>query len=193
MRPLLLTLVASLSSLTLPLLADTPPPTDPAVTQVPVVFANGHDTDPRDRRRPIVLIANALKVTPEVFRQAFSGVHPAQRDGGPTDTEARANKRVLMDALSPYGVTDDRLNQVSNYYRYRRDKGEMWPIVAATGYATVKDGAVTGFVVTNPGSGYSSPPEISVQGMPNVHATATLGFDTDFTKNGAVKELTLAP
>jgi hypothetical protein len=191
MRSLLLTLLG-LSFLARPLAADTAAPSDPGVTQVPVTFSNGHDTDPRDHGRPVVLIGNALKVTPEVFRQAFSGVHPAQRDGGPTDAEARANKRVLMDALSPYGVTDDRLNQVSNYYRYRRDKGQMWPTVPATGYATVKDGVVTGFVVTNPGSGYSSPPDIAVQGMPDVHATATLSFDTDFSKNGAVKEITLA-
>jgi len=164
---------------------------DDAVQKIPVAFTGGHDTDPRDRGRPVILIANALKVTPDVFRQAFRGVHPAQRDGGPTDAEARANKKVLMDALSPYGVTDDRLNEVSNQYRYRRDKGQMWPTVPATAYATVSNGVVTGIVVTNSGSGYSSPPIVSIEGMPNVHAEATLSFDTDFMKNGAVKEIAL--
>src|ERR1700733_12914387 len=99
---------------------------DDSAQKIPVVVSGGHDTDPRDRGRPVVLIAGALKIAPELFRDAFNGVHPAQRDGGPTPGEARANKKVLMAALSPYGVTNERLDQVSNYYRYRRDKGELW-------------------------------------------------------------------
>jgi hypothetical protein len=69
----------------------------------------------------------------------------------------------------------------------------MWPTVPATAYATVSHGVVTGFVVTNAGSGYSSPPVISLDGMPAVRAVATLSFDADFAKNGAVKEITLVP
>src|ERR1700761_9224328 len=84
------------------------------VTQVPLVFSEGHATDGRDHGRPVILIANALKVPPDVFRETFTHVHPAgPGSNGPTDAEARQNKTALMAGLSPYGVTDDRLNAVS--------------------------------------------------------------------------------
>src|SRR5271170_5440541 len=159
-----------------------------STTQVPLVFSGGHETDPRDHGRPVVLVAGALKVTPEVFRDAFSRVHPAgPNSGGPTDAEARANKKALMDALAKYGVTDERLNQVSNRYRYRRWMGELWPTHEAAGYATVSNGVVTGFVITDGGYGYSSPPDVFVKDRLNSRAVATLGFDPDFGKNGSVK------
>jgi hypothetical protein len=177
----------------LPCLANEADGTNPAATQAPLTFSGGHDTDPRDHGRPVILIASALKVPPEVFREAFSHVHPAgPNSGGPTGDEARANKKALLDALGRYGVTNDRLDEVSNRYRYRSWMGELWPTHDATGYATVSNGVVTGFVVTNPGYGYSSPPSVSIQGMPNVKATATLSFDTDFSKNGSVKSVALA-
>ncbi len=59
--------------------------------KAPVKFSSGHETDPRDHGRPVVLIAAALNVKPEVFRKAFSGVTPA-RGRGPTPTEARRNR-----------------------------------------------------------------------------------------------------
>src|SRR6476620_10797851 len=96
-------------------------------TRVPIVFSGGHETDPRDRGRPVILIASALGVPPEVFREAFSHVHPAPPGRGPTPEEARRNKDALLGALSKYGVTNERLDEVSNYYRYRRDHGELWP------------------------------------------------------------------
>jgi hypothetical protein len=167
--------------------------TDASITQVPLVFSGGHETDPRDHGRPVVLVAGALKVAPEVFREAFSHVHPAgPNSGGPTDAEARANKKALMDALAKYGVTDERLNQVSNRYRYRSWMGELWPTHDAAGYATVSNGAVTGFVVTDPGYGYSSPPSVTVKDMPSVQTASTLAFDADFSKNGSVKSVALA-
>ncbi len=52
-----------------------------AERKVPVTFSGGHGTDPRDYGRPVVLIAAALKVKPEVFRKAFSGVRPARGAG----------------------------------------------------------------------------------------------------------------
>jgi len=162
-------------------------------TKVPLIFSGGHETDGRDRGRPVILIASALKVPPEVFRETFTHVHPAPPgQNGPTDAEARANKKALMDGLGKYGVTDERLNEVSNRYRYRRDRGEMWPTHDAAGYATVSNGVVTGFVITDGGFGYSSPPTVSVKEMPGVQTAATLSFSTDFEKNGAVASVALS-
>src|SRR4051812_26475330 len=73
-------------------------------TREPVVFSGGHETEGVDRGRPVVLIAAALGVKPEVFREAFSHVHPAgPGSGGPTGAEARQNKAALMSALGKYG------------------------------------------------------------------------------------------
>jgi hypothetical protein len=172
--------------------AQAPGSTSPeGTTQVPVTFTGGHDTDPRDRGRPVVLIAAALKVSPEVFRQAFSQVHPAPAGEQPQPDQVRKNKAALMSNLGPYGVTDDRLNEVSNYYRYSRSRGEMWRNTQAAAMATVRQGVVTGITITNPGAGYSSPPEISIEGMPQVKAQATLFFGTDLNKNGSVKEIVI--
>src|SRR3569623_224592 len=57
--------------------------------RVPVSFRGGYDTDPRDRGRPGSLIANALGVTPEGFRAAFSGVHPAGPGQAPEPGQVR--------------------------------------------------------------------------------------------------------
>ena len=90
-----------------------PKPPPPGVTRVPVVFSGGHDTVPVDHGRPVVLIAAALGVKDEVFREAFSHVHPAgPGSGGPTGEEARANKAALMKALGKYGITNERLDAV---------------------------------------------------------------------------------
>src|SRR4051794_23144238 len=83
-----------------------------------LIFSGGHDTDPRDHGRPVVLIAAALGVKTEVFREAFSGVTPAG-DRRPTGDEARRNKAALMKVLQPLGITNERLDEVSNYYRYQ--------------------------------------------------------------------------
>jgi hypothetical protein len=164
----------------------------PVETKMPVIFSGGYETDGRDRGRPVILVASALNVPPDVFRKAFSGVHPAHGDGGPTDHQARDNKAALMSVLGPYGVTDERLNEVSNRYRYRREQGEMWPNKDATAYAMVRDETVTGFVVTDGGYGYSSPPTVTVEGLPAAKATAKLMFSTDFNKNGSVVTVDLA-
>jgi len=161
-------------------------------SKVPLVFSGGHETDPKDRGRPVVLVAAGLGVTPDVFREAFSGVTPA-RGRGPTGEEARRNKDALMKVLKPHGVTNDRLDEVSNYYRYRPQDGEMWPTTEAKGYALVADGKVQKFVITEPGSGYSSPPEVAVQGMKGVRAKAALQFSKDLKKNGVVASVADTP
>ena len=139
----------------------------------------------------MVLVAAALGVPPEVFREAFSHVTPAAGGSEPEPAQVRKNKEALMSRLGPLGVTNDRLDAVSNYYRYSSSRGQMWRNTPAAAYATVRDGVVTGITVTDAGSGYSSPPQISVEGMPGVRATATLTFGTDFATNGSVKEVAL--
>jgi hypothetical protein len=175
-----------------PARADTPS-LAPDVRQTPLVITGGYETDPRDHGRPVILVASALGVTADVFRAAFSRVHPAGPGRHPTDEEARANKQVLMAALGPYGVTDDRLNEVSNYYRYRRESGELWRHTPAAGYAVIDHGKVTGITITDPGSGYSSPPAVTISGMDGAQLTAQLHFDTDFQKNGSIGKITAGP
>lgn len=166
---------------------------DGAPTKVPVVFSGGHDTDPRDRGRPVVLVAGALGVAPEVFRDAFSRVHPAGPDsGGPTREEAQANKAALMSVLAKYSITNDRLDTVSNRYRYVRSRGEMWPVKEAVANAIVQNGVVTGYEVVSGGYGYSSAPTISVPNVKAAPAKAELSFGKDFEANGAVSKITVA-
>ena len=69
-------------------------------------------------------------------------------------------------------------------------RGEMWPTKPAAGYAVVEDGKVTSFVITAGGSGYSSPPTVSVKDMPGIKAQAKLSFSKDFAANGAVSSVT---
>lgn len=155
------------------------------VMKVPLTFSGGHETDRRDGGRPVVLIAAALGVKPEVFREAFRGVTPA-RNGRPTGEQARANKAALMKVLRPYGITNERLDEVSNYYRYRPQDGELWKATPAEGYAVVENGRVTKLVVTEPGSGYSSPPEVTAEGLGGVRLRVTLRFGKELKTNGAV-------
>ncbi len=162
-----------------------------AETKVPVTFSGGHETDPQDRGRPVVLVAAALEVKPEVFRKAFSGVTPA-RDRRPTGEEARRNKATLMKVLGPHKVTNDRLDEVSNYYRYRPEKGELWPTTPAEAYAVVDEGKIAKIVVTNPGAGYSSPPKATVKGFENVPLEAKVKFEKDLKKNGGVEAVEIA-
>lgn len=169
-------------------------PLPPGVTRVPAEISGGHDTDPRDGSggRPVILIAAALGVTSDVFREAFSHVRPAHRDGGPTGDEARTNKAALMNALGKYGITNDRLDEVSNYYRYRRDKGQMWPNRAATVNALVKDGAVVGYEVVDGGAGYSSPPTVTVANAKGAPAKVEVSYGKELKTNGAISSVTPA-
>lgn len=168
-----------------------PQPLPSDVTRVPVVFSGGYNTEGVDHGRPVVLIAAALGVAPEVFREVFSHVHPAgPNSGGPSDAEARANKAVLMDGLGKYGISNERINEVSNYYRYNRSHGEMWRTKPATANALVKGGAIIGYEVTNGGSGYSSAPSVSVPGVNGATAKVELSYGKNFATNGAVSAIT---
>jgi hypothetical protein len=172
--------------------ADTPSATS-TESKVALTFSGGHDTEGVDRGRPVILVASALNVPPEVFREAFTHVKPAGPGQHPEEAQVRLNKQALMERLGPLGVTDDRLNEVSNYYRYRRDSGELWRHVDAQGYATLQNGVVTSVTITNPGAGYSSLPTVSVPGVPNVFLTPTLSFGTDLPTNGSISKITIEP
>ena len=143
--------------------------------KVPLTFSGGHDTDPQDHGRPVVLVAAGLGVKPEVFREAFRGVTPA-RDGKPSPEQQRSNKEALMKVLKPLGVTNDRLDEVSNYYRYQPQRGELWKATPAEGHAVVENGKIKQIVVTEPGSGYSSPAASNGAGDGNHDAKSHVAF-----------------
>ena len=158
------------------------------ITRVPVVFSGGHETDPRDHGRPVVLIAGALGVPPEVFRDAFSRVHPANPEKGPVPAEAQANKAALLATLQKYGVTNERLDQVSDYYRYVASRNKLWPTQPAIAYALMEKGKIVGYEIVNGGSGYSSTPVVSVPGF-SINAQAELAYGKSFEKNGSVRSI----
>ncbi len=159
-----------------------------AETTVPVEISDGHDYGKNDFGRPIVLIAAALEVKPEVFREAFSGVTPA-RGRGPTGDEARKNKAALMKVLAPKGVTNDRLDEVSDYYRFQPQSGKIWTHKPAKAHAVIVDGKIERIVVTEPGHGYSSTPKITVPGFANASFEVKLAFSKEFKKNGAIQSI----
>ena len=168
-------------------------PLPAGVTRMPVTFSGGHETVPVDHGRPVKLIAAALGVQDEVFREAFSHVHPAgPGSGGPTDAEARQNKAALMNALGKFGITDERLNTVSNFYRYPPGRGNLWKTQPATANALVKNGAVTGYEITGGGYGYTMPPTVSVPGIAGAAAKVELTFGKDMEANGAVSAITVS-
>jgi hypothetical protein len=158
-----------------------------------VVISGGYNTDPQDGGRPVVLIAAALGVSTEVFRDAFSGVTPAGAgSSGPTSEEAQKNKAALISVLAPYGITNERLDEVSNFYRYIGVKGQVWSRTPAAATAIITNGVVTGIKITNPGAGYSSTPTITVMG-PNgkITATATVTYTSDFKTNGSISAIVI--
>lgn len=157
-----------------------------------VTISGGFDTDSRDHGRPIAVIAAALGVPDEVFREAFSGVTPAGLDRGPTAEEAQKNKAALLRVLAPYGITNDRLDEVSNFYRYNGRDGGLWQHTLATATPIVADGKVTGVTITNPGAGYTSAPTVTITGPDGtVTGTAKVAYTQDFKTNGSVSSIEL--
>jgi uncharacterized protein YuzE len=153
-----------------------------------VLFRGGYDTDRRDNGRPVNLIAAALGVSSNVFREAFSRVQPA-RGGAPTAARAQANKRVLMQALGKHGITSDRLDAVSNYYRYQPERDDLWRHTPATATAVIKNGKVVEIKIENAGSGYSVAPQVRVVGYDDIKLKASVGFSKDLAKNGQVTSI----
>jgi len=159
------------------------------VTRVAVVFSGGHETDPRDGGRPVVLVANGLGVAPEVFREAFSHVRPARAGSEPAPAQVQQNKAALLNALGKYGIDNDRLDTVSNYYRYVRGRGELWTHTPAVANALVKNGVLVGFEIVRRGSGYSSPPTISVPNVRTGAITVKLAFGKNLATNGSITSI----
>jgi hypothetical protein len=162
-----------------------------AEEKVKLTITGGHETDPRDHGRPVVLIANALGVTPEVFRDTFSRVKPAPAGREPEPEQVQRNKAALLGALSRYGVTNELLDRVSNYYRYQPGSGRLWPTKPATAFATIQSGKVTAINITDPGAGYSSPPKILVPGHPEIVLKATPAFCRDLKTNGSLAAISV--
>ena len=156
-----------------------------AETKLPVTFTGGHELSRNDYGRPIALMAAGLGVKTEEFRKAFSGVTPA-RGRGPTGAEARRNKESLMKVLAPLKVTNERMDEVANYYRFRPQNGELWPVKPAEAYAVIEDGKIKKLVVTEPGSGYNSPPTATVKGFEKIRLEAKVKYDKDLKKNGGI-------
>jgi len=161
------------------------------VMKTPVEFTGGHEIGKNDFGRPVVLMAAALGVTPEQFRTAFSGVRPA-RGRGPTGEEQRKNKEALMRVLAPLGVTNERMDEVANYYRFRPQDDELWPTEEAEAYAEVKGGRIVRVVVTAAGSGYSSPPMVRVEGFEKTRLAARLLLSKELEENGGVAAVEIA-
>jgi hypothetical protein len=169
------------------------PAENTAAKEVPVILSGGFETNPVDHGRPVALVAGALGVAPEVFREAFSHVHPAGPGKGPEPEQVRDNKAALMKALAKFGITNDRLDEVSNRYRYAQWRGERWPTKPATAYAVVENGTITKFVIKDGGYGYTSLPVVSVPGVRDYAGKAELKFDKDFVKNGSIAAIAVFP
>ena len=122
-------------------------PASAAEERVSLSSASGHEIRKRDFGRPVHLIAGGLGAMPEQFRRAFSGVTPA-KGRGPTREEERKNKAAMMKVLAPLGVTNERLDEVADDYRFRPQEGELWPTKPAKGYAVVEGAKVKQLVVT---------------------------------------------
>lgn len=164
--------------------APVPTPVVEPAQAITVTITGGLETDPVDGGRPVVLIAAALGVPTEVFREAFSGVTPAGAGNDVSDERAQQNKAALLAVLGPYGITNEQLDAASNFYRYNGSAGEIWPNEPAT--ATFSDGVIT---ITNAGYGYSSPPTVTLSNGQT--ATATLAYGMDTATNGSVASITL--
>ena len=162
-----------------------------AETKVAVTFSGGHEIAKNDFGRPIPLMAAALGVKPEVFREAFSGVTPA-KGRGPTGDEARKNKQALMKVLAPHGVTNERMDEVANYYRFRPQDKELWPTTPAKAEAIVENGKIKKIVILEPGTGYCSQPTVEVKGFPDAKFNVELALSKELKKNGGVKAVELA-
>ena len=156
-----------------------------------VKISGGHGTDARDNGRPVILVAAGLGVPTEVFRKAFSGVTPAAGGEEPDPGQVRENKAALLKVLAPYGVTNDLLDTVSNYYRYSSSQGEHWRQTPAKAKATVEGGEVVSVEIVAAGAGYSTP-TVTIPKFPGTRVKAKLAFSKKLSRNGRVSSLRIS-
>jgi hypothetical protein len=97
-----------------------------------------------------------------------------------------------MNALGKYGITNERLDTVSNYYRYMGSRGELWKNKPAAANALIKNGAIVGYEIIDGGSGYSSLPTITVANHPEALAKVELAFGRNLETNGAISSITIS-
>ena len=159
--------------------------------RVAIKFSGGYGLDRRDMGRPVILIASALGVPADVFRSTYRNVTPAPRGQEPDPRQVGLNKEALLTGLSPYGVTNDRLDAVSDYYRYNPGRNEMWRHTPAAGYATVTKGVVTSITITNTGSGYTTAPAATLTGLPNATLTVKIQYSKELAENGSITAITV--
>jgi hypothetical protein len=110
----------------------------------------------------------------------------------PDPAQVQRNKAALLAVLAPYGVTNERLDTVSDYYRYQGGEGQTWTRRAATARAVVRDGKVVSVRLLGGGAGYSSTPKVTVPGVPGAVVKAVVGYGTDLPGNGGVTTLKVA-
>lgn len=91
-----------------------------------------------------------------------------------------------MKVLETLGVTNQRLDEVSNYYRYQPQRGQLWNTTPAKVHAVVEAGKVKRIVVTDPGSGFSSPPKATITGMEQVGLKVTIQFSKELKANESI-------
>ena len=161
-----------------------------AADTIRVEVRGGFETDRRDRGRPVVLVAAALGVPDQVFRDAFSHVRPAPAGQEPDRHQVDLNKQALLNALAKFGVTNERLDEVSNYYRYNPGRGEMWRSRPAKVSVTIDRGAVTKISIEDGGAGFSSPPTLTVPGYPKIKLSVKLSYGKKFDSNGSIQSVT---
>lgn len=93
-----------------------PVATAPAVVEIPSAVPGCVNLS-TDMGRPVCEIALALGVPAAVFREAFTHVTPAAKGAEPSEAQREANHQALLSRLSPYGVTPELLDRVSDTYR----------------------------------------------------------------------------
>jgi len=162
------------------------PPTGALDTQI----RGGHDTNPVDHGRPVILISSALGVPEAVFRDAFSRVHPAPGGQEPDPAQVDRNKQALLNTLAPYGVQNDRLDEVSNFYRYQPESGYLWQHREARISISLVKGKPPKTIVIDAGCGYSSKPKITVPGHPEILVSAEVRFTKNLATNGSLQKVT---
>ena len=96
-----------------------------------------------------------------------------------------------MNALGKFGIDNDRLDAVSNFYRYPPGSRNLWKNQPATASALVKEGSIIGYEITNGGYGYTKSPIVTVPGMASATAKVEIAYGKDMATNGTVSVITM--